>query len=394
MPDSGWKAATVADVVSALESLYPPSWADVGDPVGLTVGDPTAAVQRILLAVDPVQAVVDEAVTSRADLLVVHHPLLFRAVHAVAADRPKGRVVHDLVGHQVALFVAHTNADVADSGVSDSLARALGLVDLRPLVAGDAGVDKVVTFVPHDAVGKVVDALADAGAGSLGEYDRCAFLTTGEGTFRPGPAANPAIGTPGLVEVVGETRVEMVLPRERREAVLAALRLAHPYEEPAFDLFKMVVPARRQGHGRVGRLTEPTTLREFAGVVAERLPATATGVRFAGDPGRRVETVAVLGGAGDSMLDDARAAAVDVYLTSDLRHHPASEFLEYGDGPALVDVPHWAAEWTWLPTAARELSGVLERNGFAPHIDVSRLTTDPWTHHEPSPGWTAGGTTR
>ncbi len=391
MSETGRRAATVADVVAVLESLYPPGWADSADPVGLTVGDPAAGVRRILLAVDPVQAVVDEAVERGADLLVAHHPLLFRAVHTVAADRPKGRVVHDLIRRQMALFVAHTNADVAPGGVSESLACALGLMDLRPLVPVDANLDKVVSFVPHDAVGKVVDALSEAGAGSLGEYDRCAFLATGDGTFRPGPAANPTIGSPGLIEVVGETRVEMVLPRHRRQAVVAALRLAHPYEEPAFDVYEMVVPAAGLGHGRVGRLPEPLSLREFARRVAARLPPTAAGVRVAGDLRRRIEQVAVLAGAGDSLLDDARRTGVDVYVTSDLRHHPASEFAEYVEGPALVDVPHWAAEWTWLPTAARRLAELLEQQGFDAEIEVSRMATDPWSHHEPSPGGATEG---
>lgn len=374
-------AATLADVAAAMEDLFPARWADDGDPVGLVVGDPASEVRRALLAVDPVQAVVDDAVSSGADLLITHHPLLFRAVHSVAASTPKGRVVHDLVRNGAGLFVAHTNADSPPGGVSDSLAATLGLVDVRPLAPDPHDpMDKVVTFVPVEQAEHVVDALAAAGAGAIGRYDRCAFVTAGEGTFRPGEGSRPAIGTIGGVEVVDERRVEMVLPRHRREAVIGALRAAHPYEEPAFDLFEQADWAGERGTGRLGRLPEPSSLRDFADLVVARLPRTAVGARVSGDPDATVRTVGLVGGAGDFMLDAARAAGVDVFVTSDLRHHPASELREHAGAPALVDVPHWAAEWTWLPRLARDLTDRLAGRGLAVECEVSRICTDPWNY--------------
>jgi len=234
-------AATLADVAAAMEDLFPARWAEKGDPVGLVVGDPAAEVRRVLFAIDPVQEVVAEAAASGADLIVTHHPLLFRAVHSVAASTPKGRVVHDLIGNGIGLFVAHTNADSPPGGVSESLALALGLREVRPLDPEPADpLDKIVTFVPADDTDAVVDALAAAGAGAIGRYDRCAFVSSGEGTFRPGEGASPLIGTVGRIEVVDERRVEMVLPRHRRQVVVSALRAAHPYEEVAFDLYAIV----------------------------------------------------------------------------------------------------------------------------------------------------------
>jgi dinuclear metal center YbgI/SA1388 family protein len=372
---------TLADVVAALEELYPPSWAQPGDPVGLVVGDPKAEVRRVHFAVDPVQAVVDEAVQAGAELLVVHHPLLFRAVHSVAASSPKGRVVHDLISHGIGLYVAHTNADSPPGGVSESMGLALGLTDLRPLDPEPSEpLDKLVTFVPHQHTQQVIDALSAAGAGSIGEYERCAFTTQGQGTFRPGAAANPAIGVPGEIEVVDEHRVEMVLTRRRRGHVVAALREVHPYEEPAFDVFELASWPGERGTGRIGRLTEAMTLRVFAERVATALPPTVVGARVSGDLDAEVHTVGLVGGSGDFMLDAARKAGVDVYVTSDLRHHPASEAREHPDGPALVDVPHWAAEWTWLPVAEKRLQDSLQQAGFTLHSEVSRLCTDPWNH--------------
>lgn len=266
----------LSQVIAALEELYPPSWAESWDAVGLVCGDPGRDVHRVLFAVDPVGAVLDEALAWDADLIVAHHPLLLRGVTSVAATTPKGRLVHQMIKGGVALYTAHTNADVADPGVSDALARAVGLTgDLRPMVPADA--------------------------------------------------------------------------------------------DP------------RRGLGRIGDLPEPLTLREFTARAAAGLPKTAWGVRAAGDPDRTVRTVAVCGGAGDSLLDTARAAGVDVYLTADLRHHPASEFAEHG-GPALVDAAHWATEWPWLADAARRLAAA---TGAPLETRVSTLVTDAWRlHHE------------
>lgn len=385
----------LGDVVAAMEELFPAQSAEPGDPVGLVVGDLAAPVRRVLFAVDPVRAVVEEAVATQADLVVVHHPLLFRAVHSVAASTPKGRAVHELIRHNIGLLVAHTNADSADGGVSESLALALGLGNLAPLGSASTPpsdrLDKVVTFVPSALADDMVDALAAAGAGSLGAYDRCSFLTTGSGTFRPGERAVPAIGRIGIVEVVDETRVEMVLPRHRRGDVVAALRAAHPYEEPAFDVLEMADVPGTRGTGRVGTLPRPLALRQFAESVVAALPPTATGARVAGDLDAVVRTVGVLGGSGDFMLNAAREAGLDAFVTSDLRHHPASELREYVGAPALVDVPHWAAEWTWLPRAARALADRLAAGGATVDCDVSRICTDPWNHRAPSPSGPATG---
>ncbi|MEU0184224.1 Nif3-like dinuclear metal center hexameric protein [Streptomyces sp. NPDC006207] len=271
----------LSDVIAALEALWPPAWAEQWDAVGLVCGDPDAEVGRVLFAVDPVREVVEEAIATGADLLVTHHPLYLRGTTTVAATGFKGRVVHTLIKNDVALHVAHTNADRADPGVSDALAEAVGLRVTGPLV--------------------------------------------------PDPAD----------------------------------------------------PAGRRGLGRIGELPEPMTLAEFARRAAAGLPATATGLRVAGDPERQVRTVAVCGGSGDSLFDDVRRAGVDVYLTADLRHHPASEAQQAGP-PALVDAAHWATEWPWCEQAARRLDEVCERHGWALRTSVSRAVTDPWTAHAPA----------
>ncbi len=368
---------TLGEITDLLDAWFPPQHAEDWDAVGLVCGDPHADVRRILLAVDPVTAVADEAIEHGAQLVICHHPLFLKGVHGVAATGPKGRIVHRLLQAGCGLFTAHTNADSPAGGVSEALALALGLIDVRPLEADPApALDKLVVLVPVGAAEAVRSAVTGAGAGAVGDYDSCTFTSTGQGRFRPLEGANPAIGTLGRHEVVDEVRIETVLPRLLRAPVVAAMRSAHPYEEPAFDVLELATlddPDR--GSGRIGLLEEPMSLADFGIRVAQALPATASGVRVAGDPDQQVETVGLCGGAGDFLLDRARSVGVDVYLTSDLRHHPASELREHGT-PALVDVAHWAAESTWLPVLQRRL---LDALGDTVEVHVSTTNTDPWT---------------
>jgi dinuclear metal center YbgI/SA1388 family protein len=367
---------TLSEIVDLVHGWYPPETADSWDAVGLVAGDPAASVGKILFAVDPAPEVADEAAAWGADLLVVHHPLFLKPVHGIAATTPKGRTISTLAAAGCGLLTAHTNADRAVDGVSEAIGRALGLTDLAPLTgASGPAMDKLVVFVPAEKADHVRDAIAAAGAGTIGDYDQCTFTTTGEGRFRPLEGADPAIGSVGDVEVVDEARIESVSPRNRRTAVVRAMLAAHPYEEPAYDVLELANPGVAEaGVGRIGEIGE-TTLQHFAEHVAHALPETAHGVRVAGHPDRAVRRVAVCGGAGDFLLDTVRSTDADVYVTSDLRHHPASEFREH-DGPALVDVAHWAAEWTWLPVVQAKL---VEALGDTVDTRVSTIRTDPWT---------------
>jgi dinuclear metal center YbgI/SA1388 family protein len=377
-------STTVGRLRQILDRAYPPSLAEDWDTgIGLTCGDPGAPVSSVLLAVDVDPATVAQAVDVGAQLLVTHHPLLFRPVQSVAADTPKGALLHALVSAGVAHLAAHTNADKAVGGVNDALAEALGVGDTRPLRPDPApATDKLVTFVPVGAAADLRAALAAAGAGSIGDYTEASFSSTGTGRFRPQPGARPAIGRVGDLEEVAEERVECVLPRQLRPAVLAALRAAHPYEEPAFDVVELagVLPSRT-GSGRVGTIGAPLSLHEFARRTAARLPATAAGVRFAGDPDRPVRRVALCGGAGGDLLDAAAAAGADVFVTSDTSHHRVAEFVAVAGNPAVVDVAHWAGEWPWLARAAAVI-----RHGTDGTVatTVSTVCTDPWTGSVPS----------
>lgn len=369
----------LADLVEAMQEWYDPAWAEDWDAVGLVCGDPAEPVARVVLAVDPVAATVEETIDREADLLVTHHPLLLTPVHGVPADDPRTGLVHRMIRSGVAHFVAHTNADVAPGGVSDALAERIGLTGVAPLQTqpGPALV-KLVVFVPAAGAPHLIDALAAAGAGAIGAYERCVWTGEGTGSFRALAGANPAIGRVGEIETVAETRVEMVLPTHRIAPVVAALRAAHPYEEPAFDLLAQVPAPADRGSGRIGELPVARSLAEFTAQVAAALPATRWGVRAAGPPDREVRRIAVCGGSGSGYADAARRAGADVLVTADLKHHHTLDAL--AAGLAMVDAAHWATEAPWLDVVAARLA---ERFGTNVDVHVSRLVTDPWTCHVP-----------
>ena len=369
-------AVSVGDVRRVLDEAYPPHLAEKWDAVGLICGDPAAEVKRVAFALDCTQAVAERAVELGADMLVVHHPLLLRGVESVAADTPKGKVVHTLVSNGVALFAAHTNADKARPGVNDKLAELVGINPGRPIVPEPQGVDKWGVHVPVAAAEEVKQALFDAGAGHIGAYSHCSFDIDGTGQFQPEEGADPTEGEIGALHRGEELRVEFVAPAALRSSLLKALHTVHPYEVPAYDITETAGHQDLDtalGLGRVGELPQEMTLREFTQQVANALPETAWGIRAAGDPDQKVRTVAVSSGSGDSFLSAAAKLGVDVYVTSDLRHHPVDEHLRAG-GPAVIDTAHWASEFPWTAQARDIVENALELD-----TEIISLRTDPWT---------------
>ncbi|MGQ4599563.1 Nif3-like dinuclear metal center hexameric protein [Nocardia sp. R6R-6] len=365
---------TLADLIAVLDAAYPPALAESWDSVGLVCGDPAEELTRVLFAVDATAAVVDEAIEWRARALVVHHPLLLRGVDTVAANTPKGALLHRLIRSGCALFTAHTNADSAAPGVSDALAAALGLTVTGPLDAKpEPAVDNWVVQVPRTHTDAVLAALFAAGAGGSGNH-RDRALRVPATDFRPMAEVSAAPGAVGELQSLEQDRVEVLAPPAARSAVLAALLAAYPDADPAYHISERASLPSSLGIGRIGTLPEPESLRAFTDRVAGALPPTAWGVRAAGDPDRTIYTVAVCGGAGDSYLDAATRLGVDAYVTADLRHHPVDEHLRRG-GPALIDAAHWATEFPWCAQAQSLVRAAL------PDLEtrVSTLRTDPWT---------------
>lgn len=369
---------TLGAVVGQLDAAYPPALAESWDSVGLVCGDPDDEVTSALVCVDVTAAVVDAALAQGAQLIVAHHPLLLRGVDSVAASTPKGALLHRLIRGGCALYSAHTNADKVRGGVSDALADLLGVHHTVPLAPESvAPLDKWVVMVPEGSAEQVAEAMFAAGAGAIGDYTECRWSVVGTGQFLPAPGANPTLGAIGDLTRVDEERIETVAPRGRRNAILAALRAAHPYEEPAFDVFAQVALDSDIGLGRVGTLAEPMSLREFVSHARKVLPKAPWGIRAAGDPDAMVRRVAVCGGAGDSYIGAAGAAGADVYLTGDLRHHVVDEALRAGS-PALIDAGHWATEFPWCQSAAELLTEIgCRATVFTPPTDPFTLSERP-----------------
>ena len=378
---------TVREIAAVLDAWAPPGSKADFDRVGLQVGDPGAEVSRVLVALDLTPAVVAEAEAGGAALVVTHHPLLFKPVGRVTADDAVGGLAWRLARAGVSAYAVHTNLDAAWGGVSFALAEALGVQDARVLAPLDGVLRKVVVFAPTDAADAVRGALAAGGAGEIGAYRAASFTSGGVGRFTPGPDARPAIGTAGGgEEAVGEVRVEAVVPSWGVGRVLRAVAEAHPYEEPAVDVYEVGAPTTRHGYGVVGRLPAPEPLPAFLARVAGRLGAGA--LRYVGDAAAAVRRVAVCGGSGMSFLGAALAAGADAYVTADVTYHRWFEALD-GDGAprlALVDAGHYETEAMAEGLIADHLRAAL------PALDVAttRHRTSPMRTFCPGRGESVG----
>src|SRR5262249_28127827 len=311
----------VGAVADFLENFAPAKTAAEWDNVGLLLGDRGAGVERVLTCLTITPEVVAEALEAGANLIVTHHPILFRGTKRLTTGNPEGRMLLALVQAGVSVHSPHTAFDNAAGGINDALAQRLGLADVVPLRRSPPpGQVKVVVFVPEKDLQKVSDAVFAAGAGRIGAYEQCSFRLAGVGTFFGTDATNPSVGEKGRREEVNEWRLEVVCNEADVERVVTAMRRAHSYEEPAYDVY----PTRAgkpssSGEGRVGKLAKPTPLKKLAQGVKASL--SAAGVQLVGEPGRRVERVAIVCGAGGEFLSDAIRARADVFLTGEMRFH-------------------------------------------------------------------------
>lgn len=370
----------LADWITLLHDRYPPAHAEPWDAVGLHVGDLAEdTVRGVLVALDVTRGTLQEAADVGADLLVAHHPLLFRPLGRLTADTAPGRLALQAARAGIAVAAAHTNVDKAVDGTSHPAAAVLGLVGLRPLDPLPApALAKLVTFVPTAHSEAVRAALAEVGAGRIGDYDGCSFRTAGTGAFRPGAGTSPSIGRPGELEEVQEDRLEVVLPESLLPVAMAALQAVHPYEEVPVDRYPLLpdAPSAERGLGVVGDLPAPTPVSHLRDALAEGLRNPL--VRLAAeDRDAPVTRVAVVGGAGGSHADQARRAGAQVLVTGDVGHHVALDAMAMG--LAVIDAGHFGTEWMAMRALADGLRAAAQAQGLAAAVHLSQLNTDPWT---------------
>jgi dinuclear metal center YbgI/SA1388 family protein len=361
---------TVADVRSYLDAFAPPRLAAEWDNVGLLLGDAAAQVHRILTCLTVTPEVVAEAVEQGAELIVSHHPILVRGTKRLSTDTAEGRLLWPLMRAGIAVYSPHTAFDNTAGGINDSLARRLGLSEVGPLRHGDGPRQcKVVVFVPDGDLQKVSDAMFAAGAGNIGQYRECSFRLPGTGTFFGSEATNPTVGQKGHREEVSEWRLEVLTPETALADVLAAMRKAHSYEEPAYDVYPLKPAPAGQGEGRVGHLPQAMPLVELSRRVKRELKASA--LQYVGPPERAVQRVAVACGAAGEFLDDAARAKADVFLTGEMRFHDYLRAQAAGVG--LILPGHYATE----RPAVEELAERLGAQWPGLEVMASRREADP-----------------
>ncbi|MGI6036699.1 MAG: Nif3-like dinuclear metal center hexameric protein [Limnochordia bacterium] len=344
-------AVKVMDIANLIEEVAPLALAEEWDNVGLQLGHPDLTVEGIVVALDFTAAVLTEGLEKGANLFVVHHPLFYRPVKQIRTDEPFGALIAHALQRGVAVYAAHTNLDNAPDGLNSWLAQTL---ELEPTdsFGKDMPLEKLVVFVPKDHVGSVLDALAAAGAGHIGQYSHCTFQAPGKGTFRPLAGANPYLGHVGQLEEVDEIRLETVYPAIKAREVVEALLAAHPYEEVAYDRYRLANPELAAGPGRLAQLKEPTTLAALAKHVQEKLEADH--VRLVGPPEKTVQKVALCGGSGSSFIPTACALGADVLITGDVKYHDALDAQARGLG--VIDGGHY---WT-EQVVTKGLQGIIK----------------------------------
>lgn len=362
----------VRDIQRIIEAWAPKELAWERDNVGLQVGSPTKRVGRILVTLDVTDRVVLEARRMNADLIVSHHPLLFRPLAAIDTDERIGRLVAMLTRHNIALYSAHTNLDFASGGVSFSLAARLGLRSVEVLGRDQFVEKKIVVFVPPSHLDRVRSAMAAAGAGSIGHYDLCSFGAPGTGTFRPLKSARPYVGTRGTFERIEEIRLEMRAPAWKVAAVVAAMRSAHPYEEVAYDVYALADASPQHGAGAIGDLRPAMASGSFLAHVSRRLRIPV--LRHRNGPRRRISRVAVCGGSGSDLMGVALRRGADAFITADISYHR----FEATDGKMLlVDAGHYESELPVVKTMASTLATEIGRLGRKVRVVESSITTNP-----------------
>lgn len=324
-------------IIEEFEKWSPKYLAMEGDPIGLHVGTLNKKIERVLVTLDVNEAVVDEAIEKEAALIIAHHPPIFRPLKNLQTDFPQGRLIEKLIKHDIAVYAAHTNLDVANGGVNDLLADALGLQNTQIMVPTyEAELVKIAVFVPESHEDEVREALGKAGAGAIGDYEFCSYTLSGTGRFRPTQDADPFIGEAGKLEHTAESKIEVVIRKYEKDRTIKAMIAAHPYEEVAYDVFTLENKELPMGLGRVGTLESEMSLENFAEFVKDRLDVPA--VRVVGEFSKSIKKVAVLGGDGNKYITAAKRAGADVYVTGDLYFHVAQDAEALG--LAVIDPGH------------------------------------------------------
>ncbi|WP_337101627.1 Nif3-like dinuclear metal center hexameric protein [Paenibacillus sp. YIM B09110] len=364
-------------VIQLMEKLAPKHYAVENDKIGLQLGTLNKAIDKVLIALDVTDEVVDEAIAAGAGLIIAHHAIIYRPLAKLDTSTPAGKLYEKLIKNDIAVYISHTNLDVADGGINDWLADQIGISASGRQCLEEVHTDKLyklVVFVPESHHEQVLAALWRAGAGEIGNYSQCSFNIKGTGTFLPGPGTHPFLGEQGKLEHANEVRIEVIVPHSVHRKAVQAMLKAHPYEEVAYDLYAVDLKGRAFGLGRVGKLEQEVSLSELAERLKQAFDVPA--LRVVGQLDRSIRKAAVLGGSGARYVRHAIFAGADVLVTGDIDYHTAHDAL--AAGIAIIDPGH-NIEKVMKQQVADWLNGQLQATKSETKVIASALNTEPFT---------------
>lgn len=367
---------TVQDIHKIIERWAPSEIAWERDNAGLQIGSFGSPVKAIEVCLDVDEQIIREAKDRRANLIISHHPLLFRPLRSVNLRDGIGRCVEQLLRSKISLYAAHTNLDFARGGTSFALADKLGLINVDFLHKSYKLKKKIVTFVPPDSVERVADAMGKAGAGRIGNYDACSFRGEGVGTFEGNSASNPTIGQRGKPEQCQEIRLEMVTDQMNIRSVINALLDSHPYEEAAYDVYPLENVSQEYGMGVIGQLPRPLSSKRFLSHVKQALKTAS--VRHTEGATHLIRTVAACGGSGSDLTDEALRQGADAFITADVKYH---SFQDAAHRIMLVDAGHYETERPVVDVLVKKLKQELEDMNVRIPVHACRVSTNPIVYH-------------
>lgn len=358
---------TIRNLIEAIEKIAPSSLAIPDDPIGMQIGVETSHLKKAIVALDPSVGLFEFAAKQNAQAVVLHHPLFYHTNPILHGEQSKTKIVRIAMENDIAVIGVHTNWDSAIGGVNDTLAELLGLKNSRP--CGDEielSQSKIVTFIPSEIVTKLIDTMSNSGCGVIGNYERCAFVSEGEGTFKGGENSNPSFGEKGKIENVKESRVEMIVQNSKLSTAIDAIKSVHPYEEPAYDVFA-ISETKKTSLSRMADLSSPVNAKEFAKTVELTLDAK---VRLFGNPDQILNTIGIIGGAAGEMWRGVQNAGCDALITGEVRQHDALD--ANNEGFIFVEAGHFHTENPGMKTLAKRLE--------------QEMPTVEFIHWEPEPG--------
>jgi len=362
-------------VIKLMNEIAPERLAESWDNVGLLVGNADSEIDRVMVALEVTEAVLEEAISENIDLIVCHHPLLFKPLKKITDHDPIGKMVRKLIKNDINLYVAHTNLDIAEGGTNDYIAELLKLDRVQGLdKTGTSKYTKIAVYVPIENLEAVRKEMADAGAGKIGSYSDCAFVSEGRGMFKPLEGSTPHIGEQDILEAVREAKLEVIVDKSNLGRVIEKMLKAHPYEVPAYDIWELENEIESFYLGRTGHAQGKHTLKSFAEEVKSKL--NIDHLRFVGDPDKRIRKVAICTGAGSDYIKAAAKRGCDVLVTGDLKYHEAQTALQMNI--AVIDAGHYETEQIYVKRLAEKLTSSIQLKEYDVAVIESKAESNPF----------------